>query len=116
MTSIVYIVYLLLSFIVVLYIGNECYQNGKIYINNYFPKNKILANAINNTLLISYYCLNLGLSIWNLSMIDEVFTIEDIISQTALKLSTVILIVAILHHFNVYTIFKIHQYFKTYKK
>ncbi|CAM1372209.1 hypothetical protein [Tenacibaculum xiamenense] len=116
MTNIVYAIYLLLSFVVVLYIGNECYQNGKIYINNYFPKNTALANAINNTLLISYYCLNLGLSIWNLSTIDEVFTIEQTILQIALKLSSIILIVGTLHHINLYAIYRIHKKFKTYKR
>ncbi|SEC84438.1 hypothetical protein SAMN04489761_3749 [Tenacibaculum sp. MAR_2009_124] len=116
MTNITYIIYLMLSFLMVLYIGNECYQNGKIYINNYFPQNASLANAINNTLLVSYYCLNLGLSVWNLGNINEVFTIENVLLEISLKLSTIILIVGVLHHFNLYAIYRIHKYFKTYKR
>ena len=37
MNEITYILYIITSSLIVIYVGNFCYRNGKVYILNYFP-------------------------------------------------------------------------------
>ena len=66
MDIVTYIVYILISGITIVYVGNECYQNGKTYITNFFPNDLKFANGINNLLRTAYYVLNLGIVIFTL--------------------------------------------------
>lgn len=112
MIAITYISYLILSIFVVLYVGNFCYQNGKIYILNYFPEQVKFANAVNNSLLIAYYCLNIGLAIWTLNSIKNITTLSQIITEVALRFSYIVLVIAIIHFINITTIYIYYKHFK----
>ncbi|WP_157811859.1 hypothetical protein [Tenacibaculum sp. SZ-18] len=49
-----YITYVLLSGFVIIYVGNACYQNGKIYIINFFSNDMNFATGINKILRTAY--------------------------------------------------------------
>lgn len=110
-----YIVYLILSVLVVLYVGNFCYQNGKIYILNYFPKRVKFANAINNSLRIAYYCLNIGLAVWTMNSIRNITTFSEVIIEVSQRFSFIVLVIAMLHFVNIITIYFIYKQFKNNK-
>lgn len=112
MIKLTYIVYLILSIVTVLYVGNFCYQNGKTYILNYFPTKVKFANAINNSLRIAYYCLNVGLAIYTLNSLKEITELNEAIIEISLRFSYIVLVIAVLHFINIITIYFIYKHFK----
>ncbi len=112
MNTITYIAYIFLASSSILYVGNECYKNGKVYIENYFPNDQKFVNGINNVLRIAYYFLNLGLVIWTLSSLKNISSYQQIIEEISTRLSFILLVIAFLHGINLITIYKSHKQFK----
>lgn len=112
MNQVTYIIYVLLSILIVIKVGNECYSNGKIYILNYFPKDVNFGNGINKLLRTAYYLLNIGLVIWSLNSMKEITASTDVIKEITNRLSYVFLIVGPLHFINIYTVYLIHKHLK----
>lgn len=112
MIALTYTLYLTLSVIIVLYVGNFCYQNGKKYILHYFSSNVVFGNSINKTLRIAYYCLNIGLSVWNLQSLKNINSFEQSIVEISTRFSLILLIIGILHFTNILTIYFIYKHFK----
>lgn len=112
MNQITYIIYVLLSILIVIKVGNECYSNGKIYILSYFPNDIGFGNGVNKLLRTAYYLLNIGLVIWSLNTMKEIITSTDIIKEIINRLSYVFLIIGCLHYINIYTVYLIHKHLK----
>uniref|UniRef100_A0AB33KUM8 Uncharacterized protein n=1 Tax=Tenacibaculum sp. Pbs-1 TaxID=3238748 RepID=A0AB33KUM8_9FLAO len=112
MILLTYISYLTFSIAVVFYVGSLCFQNGKIYTQNYFPNDLSTGNAINNTLLTAYYCLNIGLAIWSLNSINEIEGINTLLVELCLRFSFILLVIGILHFSNIYMVHLIHKHLK----
>jgi len=112
MNQITYIFYIFLSSLIVIYVGNFCYQNGKIYILNYFPNDISFGNGINKLLRIAYYLLNIGLSIWSLHSMREIELVSEIVLEISARLSYILLIIGTLHFINIYSVYLIHKHFK----
>tara|TARA_R110002049_G_scaffold70344_2_gene181741 strand:+ start:368 stop:712 length:345 start_codon:yes stop_codon:yes gene_type:complete len=112
MNQITYIFYIVLSSLIVVYVGNFCYQNGKIYILNYFPNDINFGNGINKLLRIAYYLLNIGLAVWSLNSMKEIQTSTAMILEITRRLSYILLIIGSLHFINIYTVYLIHKHFK----
>ncbi len=115
MLQITYILYLLLSSTIIFLVGNACYKKGKVYILNYFPNRIQFGNGINKLLRIAYYLLNIGLVIWSLNYLREITNVEEVILEICKRLSNILLIIAVLHVFNLYAIYLIHKHFKNQK-
>lgn len=115
MNLITYILYILLSVIIVVLVGNWCYKNGEIYILNYFPEDIRFANGINKLLRIAYYLLNIGLVVFSLISMREITTSIAAILEICTRLSDVLLIIGTLHFINIFTLFIIYKQFKNKK-
>ncbi len=115
MSQLTYIFYILLSSSIVIYVGNVCYKNGGIYILNYFPKEVKFGNGVNKLLRIAYYLMNIGLVIWSLQTLRNIYTWVEVIIEISSRLSYILLIIASLHFINIYTLYLIHKHFKNQK-
>ena len=112
MNQFTYILYILVSSSIVIYVGDFCYRNGKIYILSYFPNDVNFGNGINKLLRIAYYLLNIGLAIWSLHSMKQIQNSVEAILEISSRLSYIILIIATLHFINIYTVYLIHKHFK----
>ncbi len=112
MSQFTYIFYILISSLIVIYVGNFCYKNGKVYILSYFPNDINFGNGINKLLRIAYYLLNIGLAIYSLNSIKNISDRVEAISEISQRLSFILLIIGILHFINIYTVYIIHRHFK----
>lgn len=112
MNQITYIVYIVISSIIVIYVGNFCYKNGKIYILSYFPNDVNFGNGINRLLRVAYYLLNIGLAIWTLNSVKNIENIEQVILELSNRLSFILLVIGVLHFINIYTVYLIQKHFK----
>lgn len=112
MSKITYILYLLLSGLSIIYVGNLCYKNGKVYILNYFYNDVNFGNGINKLLRIAYYLLNIGLVIWSLQSTRNIKNPIEVILELATRLSFILLIIGVLHFINIYAVYFIYRQFK----
>lgn len=96
-----YIIYLVLTAIIILYVGKLCYTNGNVFIQNLLKKNKILANQVNKVLLVGYYLLNIGYCSITIVFWDVIETRLKLIEIVSYKVSIIILIIAIMHYINI---------------
>ena len=112
MNQFTYIFYILLSSTIVIYVGDFCYINGKSYILDYFPDDLNFGNGINKLLRIAYYLLNLGLAIWSLHSMKEINSYVEVLLEICSRLSFILLVIALLHFINIYTVYLIHKHIK----
>lgn len=109
MSIITYICYILIASVVITYVGNACYKNGKVYILNYFSNDVSFGNGINKVLRIAYYFLNIGLVIWTLRSLRNIQTIEEAITEICIRLAYILLIIAKLHFINILGVYLLHK-------
>lgn len=107
-----YIIYLILSSSIVLWVGNACYKNGKVFISNYFIDQHETGYRINRLLRIAYYLLNIGLTFFCLYSIDNVQNLESMITEVSQLIGIILLIIGGLHFNNIIIISLLHKYFK----
>jgi hypothetical protein len=99
---IAYIVYLMLSAILVVVVGYLFYRAGDAYIHFLFPKEVELGKTINKLLLIAYYLLNLGFILYFLQRVDQLDAWNAVLHFIAEHLSTNILTIAGMHYLNLF--------------
>lgn len=99
-----YIIYLILTTIIILKVGNICYRNGNVFIRNLLKRDIELSIQVNKALLVGYYLMNIGyttLTIITWNEIESYIYLVEIISQ---KISTILMVIAIMHYINVFLI------------
>ncbi len=61
------ICYLGIVVLVILRVGHLLHQSGRIYLNNLFSHSLPLAKSVNDLLLVGYYLVNIGYSVFVLT-------------------------------------------------
>lgn len=107
-----YSLFLAVAVGLVLYVGNACYCNGKLFIHHYFYKDIKFANTINKVLRTAYYVLNIGMVVWTLQTVHRIDSYAALIEMLTARLSFILLVIGVLHFINMITIYKTHNYFK----
>lgn len=100
-----YIIYLAMMVFIIVYVGKRFFTHGRIFIHSFFPANPSLADQLNKTLLIAYYLFNIGYAFIQLKYWEKVNTIQILFSTIAIKMATLIMILAITHYFNMTVIY-----------
>lgn len=95
-----YSIYLILSAWIVIIVGQSLYKNGRPFVLDAFDHNEPIADAVNLSLLIGYYLLNIGACIIQVKNWGEINTIATMIEHIAQKLSEVCLLLGVMHYFN----------------
>lgn len=104
-----YCIYFGITFFIIIKVGNICYANGNIYVNQLIPKYNDLCRYINRLLLMGYYLLNIGYCATTILSWETISSINNIIEIIATKTATILLIIAILHYANIFFITKYIQ-------
>ncbi|MCB9233866.1 MAG: hypothetical protein H6581_19575 [Bacteroidia bacterium] len=95
-----YCIYLPLTVFIMVYVGWQCYKHGEIYLEQIFGHETGLVKAINKTLLVGYYLVNLGYAVFTLSMGMESSSLPEMIHSLSTKLGIILLVLALLHYVN----------------
>ncbi len=106
-----YVLYGCTTIYIIYYVGKLFHCNGRIFILRLFHQNEPLTDTTNNILLMAYYLFNIGYSIVQFSLWDEVSGIAGMISSISTKTGLLILILALTHYFNMMLIYFLsHKY------
>jgi hypothetical protein len=100
-----YIIFLTLIILIIVYVGRYFYSNGRIFIVSLFRGNEVLADRINNLLLIGYYLLNIGYAFLKLKQWSKIYNLGTLLSSLASNIGILIFILALIHYGNMLVIY-----------
>ncbi len=96
-----YLLYLVCSFLLTLWVGKVLHSYGKIFLKNSFHDNPEMGQSINNLLRLGFYLLNFGLVCLFLNIGRTPDTrIDTCFKWFSHKFGIVFIILGILHIFN----------------
>lgn len=92
-----YLVYLVLSVVLTVVVGQILSRHGQIYLLDVFRGDKRMASAVNQLLVVAFYLVNLGfVALW-LRSGGQVNTVREVLETLSAKLGTVFLVIGALH-------------------
>jgi hypothetical protein len=95
-----YVVYLLLSIALTVWVARTLFKNGRIFLVDVFHGNEALADPVNHLLVVGFYLINLGYISLMLKISDPVTDARQSIEALAAKMGLVLLVLGGMHFFN----------------
>lgn len=103
-----YIIFLIIMTYVVVVVGWKLYILGRPFLVKQFVGELHLVDPINKLLLLGYYLFNLGYVVLSVQQWKQLQNMMDVINMVANKSGTIILMLGIMHYFNMFWISKFH--------
>lgn len=100
MQLITYIIYLILSCAITLYVGKHLHNHGYFLILELFENEKF-TKAVNNFLLLGYYLINLGYVVLSLYKIRGGVSILKSLELLSTKIGFILLLLGYMHVINI---------------
>jgi hypothetical protein len=101
MTVVTYLIYLLVAVPLTVWVARTLSTNGRVFLVDVFGGNSDLADAVNRLLVVGFYLVNLGFVTLFLRG-HAVADVQRMIEQLSVKLGVVLMVLGVLHLFNVY--------------
>ena len=102
-----YLAYLALSIILTVWVGHTLHKNGRPFLVHAFDGNALLADSINNLLLVGFYLVNFGFVSLALKTRDPVNDAQQAIEVLSVKVGMVLLVLGAMHFFNMRMLHKL---------
>ncbi|WP_412540651.1 hypothetical protein R8Z50_33435 [Longispora sp. K20-0274] len=109
LTVISYIAYLVISIGLTIWVAQTLSKAGKIFLIDVFKGNDALSTSVNHLLVVGFYLLNLGFVALFMKLTEQVDGQRQIFEAVALKVGTVLLVLGVLHLFNLYVLNKFRR-------
>ncbi|MBS1635004.1 MAG: hypothetical protein JST26_03710 [Bacteroidetes bacterium] len=100
-TIIAYILYLLCSFLIVVWVGKILHTNGRAYLFEECP-DKAISEAANNLLYVGYCLVNTGFAFYHLDTCGQMSGIADVVEFMADSEGFILITLSILHFINMF--------------
>ena len=110
-----YITYLLLTLPTMVWVGRTLQRNGRLFLVDVFDGNDALAEAVNHLLVVGYYLVNLGFIALYLNVETVLRTPRIAIETTFGKVGCVILVLGIMHFFNIIILTRLRKSKRKYR-
>src|SRR5262245_61002386 len=104
-----YVVYLLISIALTVWVGTTLFRNGRLFLVDVFNGNERLADAVNRLLVVGFYLLNLGFVTLFLRVQQTVVGVRGSFDALSVKVGTVLLVLGAIHLSNVYVFSRIRR-------
>lgn len=106
---ITYIVYLLISISLTIWVGQTLFKNGRVFLIDVFQGNESLADSVNHLLIVGFYLINLGYISLALKETQQVESTQTSIEVLSWKIGLVLLVLGGMHFFNLYIFNKLRR-------
>ncbi|WP_314221131.1 hypothetical protein [Streptomyces zaehneri] len=108
-TVIAYVVYLVVSIGLTVWVARTLSNNGRIFLADVLQGNEKLADAVNHLLVVGFYLVNLGFVALYLSGDDTIEDTRGIFEALSTKVGVVLLVLGAMHLANVYVLNRIRR-------
>ncbi|MEV6351783.1 hypothetical protein [Streptomyces hydrogenans] len=109
LTVIAYIVYLLISVALTIWVARTLSRNGRIFLADVLHGNEKLADAVNHLLVVGFYLVNFGFVALYLRQDETVLDARELFEALSVKLGVVLLVLGVMHLGNVYVLNRIRR-------
>ncbi|MDH2391827.1 MULTISPECIES: hypothetical protein [Streptomyces] len=109
LTVVAYVVYLLISVALTVWVARTLSGNGKIFLSDVLHGNEKLADAVNHLLVVGFYLVNLGFVALYLKSADGVGDARGLFEALSVKIGVVLLVLGVMHLGNVYVLNRIRR-------
>ncbi|TNE81312.1 MAG: hypothetical protein EP332_04110 [Bacteroidetes bacterium] len=106
---IAYSVYLGVTLALTVFVGRSLFRNGRIFLRDIFHGNLELAESVDKLLLVGYYLINMGYAVYNMQIGTHMENAQEVMEVLSYKLGVIILILGIMHFFNMFVFFKLRN-------
>lgn len=106
---IAYTVYLIVTVFLTVLVGRSLFKNGRIFLRDIFHGNLELAEAVDRLLLVGYYLVNIGYAVYSMKITSLIENERQVMEILSFKLGIIILILGIMHFFNMFVFFKLRK-------
>lgn len=104
-----YIVYLLISIGVTIWVAHTLHKRGAIFLVDAFHGNAELAASVNHLLVVGFYLINIGYVSLALKTAETITTSRAAIELLSDKIGMVLLILGGMHFFNLFVFSRIRK-------
>src|SRR5579863_8093702 len=104
-----YLVYVLISVSLTIWVARTLYKRGAIFLVDAFHGNAELADSVNHLLVVGFYLINIGFVSLALKTADVISTSRAAIELLSDKMGLVLLILGCMHFFNLYVFSRIRR-------
>ena len=104
-----YIAYLLITITLTVWVATTLFRNGKVFLIDIFHGNRELADSVNNLLLVGFYLVNLGYTVYTLQVTSDISNSREVIEILSIKVGWIILILGGMHFLNLFVFFKLRS-------
>ncbi|MEV6990875.1 hypothetical protein AB0N87_16870 [Streptomyces sp. NPDC093228] len=109
LTVIAYVIYLLMSVALTVWVARTLSRNGRVFLEDVLHGNEKLADAVNHLLVVGFYLVNLGFVALYLNGHGTVEDARGIFEALSTKLGVVLLVLGAMHLGNVYVLNRIRR-------
>jgi hypothetical protein len=96
-----YLVYLIVSIGVTVWVAGTLHKNGRIFLIDSFHGNVALADSVNHLLVVGFYLVNVGYVSLALRIGRKPGTAEQAIEYLSSKIGVVLLVLGLMHFMNI---------------
>ena len=68
-----------------------------------------MAGSVNNLLQVGFYLINIGYALSVLTIYETLFNLQRMLESLSVKVGTIILILGVMHFFNLFVLFKLRS-------
>jgi len=101
-----YLFYLAFSISLTVWVGHTLHKNGRPFLVHAFDGNAVLADSINNLLLVGFYLVNFGFVCMALRS-RYVDTMQEVVELLSVKIGLVLFVLGGMHFFNMRMLHKL---------
>lgn len=104
-----YILYLIISVTLTIWVAKTLHKNGRIFLVDSFAGNEALADSVNHLLAVGFYLINIGYVTMALRYGTKPTTVQGLFEELSTKVGVVLLVLGAMHFFNLYVFSKMRR-------
>ena len=102
-----YFVYLAISLTVTVWVARTLHKRGRVFLIDAFHGNEEMADSVNHLLVVGFYLINAGWVALTLATTSNISDLRQSIELLSNKLGVVLLVLGLMHFFNLYVFSRI---------
>jgi hypothetical protein len=98
-----YLVYLVASVLLTVWVGRSLFRNGRPFLVSVFQEQG-LADSVNRLLVVGFYLVNLGAAALLINAGGAPSSFADMVQETVTRVGVVLLVLGTMHFFNMFVL------------
>lgn len=105
-----YIVYLIASVMLTIWVARTLHRNGRAFLVEAFKGNENLADSVNHLLVVGFYLINIGYVTLALRYGDKPGSLRETVEFLSTKVGLVLVVLGVMHFLNLYVFSRMRRH------